>query len=261
MRLHLFEFEDLEWWPQRWRDYVTDYLSFMLMSDETYEPVVEPLAQAFRRSGAERIVDFCSGACGTSLFVFERVRAALGDSVEIVLSDKFPNLAAFKAATERVPNCRYIDESVDVTRGPADLDGFRTIFTALHHFQPEQVVAIFANAVARRSPIATFEFTERKASQIAMGAAIIPFLSWFATLRIRPVTAGRLLWTYLLPIVPLTCTWDGVVSSIRSYEPDELLKFAAAADPGQSYTWDVVRSTTRPGHAPFRTTSFIGLPK
>jgi hypothetical protein len=204
---------------------------------------------------------FCSGACGTSLFVFERVRAALDESVEIVLSDKFPNLSRFAAAAERVPNCRYIHESVDATRGPSGIDGFRTIFNALHHFQPEQVVAIFANAVARRAPIATFEFTERKASQIAMGAAVIPFLSWLTTPRIRPLTAGRLLWTYLIPIVPVTCTWDGIVSSIRTYEPDELLSMAAAADPGQSYTWEVARSTVRPGHAPFRTTSFIGLPK
>ena len=36
---------------------------------------------------------------------------------------------------------------------------------------------------------------------------------------IRPFTLSRILWTYLLPLVPLTCWWDGIVSQLRAYTP------------------------------------------
>ena len=31
--------------------------------------------------------------------------------------------------------------------------------------------------------------------------------------------AGRMLWTYPVPLVPLTCWWDGIVSQLRAYTP------------------------------------------
>ena len=38
---------------------------------------------------------------------------------------------------------------------------------------------------------------------------------------------GDCCFTYLLPAVPLMCLWDGVVSQLRAYWPDELLELAA----------------------------------
>ena len=44
-----------------------------------------------------------------------------------------------------------------------------------------------------------------------------------------PFRWSRLLWTYLVPVIPLVLLFDGIVSCLRSYRPDELLKLVAIA--------------------------------
>jgi hypothetical protein len=47
-------------------------------------------------------------------------------------------------------------------------------------------------------------------------APLMTVLGYFvATPFIRPRSLPRWLWTYLVPIVPLTTCWDGVVSLLR----------------------------------------------
>jgi hypothetical protein len=45
---------------------------------------------------------------------------------------------------------------------------------------------------------------------------------WVFTPFMRPFLWKRLLFTYPLPCVPMICLWDGFVSQLRAYTPDEL---------------------------------------
>lgn len=74
---------------------------------------------------------------------------------------------------------------------------------------------------------------------------------------IRPFRWARLLFTYPIPLVPLTCFWDGFVSQLRAYTPDELRDLAAGlGDVG--YQWDAgkVKLDGSPAHL----TYLIGRP-
>ena len=57
---------------------------------------------------------------------------------------------------------------------------------------------------------------------------------------IRPLRASRLFLTYVLPVVPLCTWWDGVVSCLRAYSPEELARLVAAL-PDNDYVWDIGR--------------------
>src|SRR5690606_9971371 len=104
------------------------------------------------------------------------------------------------------------------------------IFTAFHHFDPPRATAILRDAVASRSPIAVFEFTRRRARNVALAAIagglglplVVPFL--------RPLRATHLLWSYLIPVAPLVYAWDGAISNLRTYTTTELATMARAAD-------------------------------
>lgn len=82
----------------------------------------------------------------------------------VVLTGKFPN--AIASESQESDWLQYFPEPVDATMTPADLPGFRTIFTAFHHFTPDQGRAIIADAIAQRQPIAIFEFTVRSLAAI-----------------------------------------------------------------------------------------------
>jgi len=46
----------------------------------------------------------------------------------------------------------------------------------------------------------------------------------FATPFMKPFKWSRIFFTYVLPLIPLTLLWDGVVSMLRIYKPDEMLE-------------------------------------
>ena len=54
LRLRLFEFEDLSWFPAVVRAGMMDYLHFMISLLGTYRPIVPLLAEGLRRSGQAR---------------------------------------------------------------------------------------------------------------------------------------------------------------------------------------------------------------
>jgi hypothetical protein len=55
---------------------------------------------------------------------------------------------------------------------------------------------------------------------------------------VRPIRASRLALTYLLPLIPALMAWDGTVSAIRAYAPEELLAIARAVPGSEGYEWD-----------------------
>jgi len=65
----------------------------------------------------------------------------------------------------------------------------------------------------------------------------LPISVLLLTPLVRPVTWRRLLLTYVIPLAPLVLLWDGVVSVLRCYRPEEL---RAMADElvGVPYHWE-----------------------
>lgn len=53
---------------------------------------------------------------------------------------------------------------------------------------------------------------------------------------IRPVKLSQLLFTYLLPVVPISLFWDGLVSQLRTYSVSELEAMTADMQ-SSDYEW------------------------
>ncbi len=169
--------------------------------------------------------------------------------VPVLLSDKFPNRVAGIGAVPFHPL------AVDATAVPAALPGFRTIFTAFHHFRPPQARAILADAVRHGQGIGVFEISRRAPREIAVIA-----LTWIAVLLfvpfIRPLRWSRLAWTYLPPVLPIVGLFDGIVSCLRTYSPAELRALLRGFD---TYEWQV--GETRSRWSPLVVTYLVGVPK
>ena len=224
-RLQIFELEDLPWFPRTIRDLATDYLHFVGTRFALHEPVIPLLRGALEESNATRVVDLCSGGGGPVLSAYEAL-IRYGLNVPFTLTDKFPNLRAFRFLAALHPSgILYVADSIDATTAPRNLDGLRTMFNAFHHFAPEQARCVLRCAVEARQPIAIFEIPERSLATM-LPLLLTPIFVALATLFIRPFRWRRLLWTYLIPLVPLTCWWDGLVSQLRAYTVAEMLELA-----------------------------------
>ena len=252
-RLHLFELEDQPWFPPVVRDLATDYLQFIqtrFRVDRAMAPIVR---RALEQSGARRIVDLCSGGSGPLLLLVKDL-AAGGMPIHATLTDLYPNAPAFAeiaAASDGL--ITFEAGSVDARAVPASLDGLRTVFNGFHHLKPPDARLVLHAAAADRQPIAILEMSER--SLRTLPVVLTPLFVWIATPFMRPFRWRRLFWTYLLPMVPLTCFWDGVVSQLRAYTPDELRCLCAGSAP---MTWEVGQIPIAKGRG--RLTYLIGFP-
>ena len=110
------------------------------------------------------------------------------------------------------------------------------MFSVFHHFRPEAGQRILSDAFENRRPICVFEVTSRNAGAIAT-AIVIPLLVLLLTPRVRPFSWTQILFTYLLPILPLLIFWDGLVSQLRTYTVAELNEFTSALR-APDYTWE-----------------------
>lgn len=242
-RLNLFELEDQPWFPATIRDLATDYLHFLETTLRLYQPAIGLLAEVLRNGNTNNIIDLCSGG-GGAMPAVQAELAKQNLNPHITLSDLFPNDGAFRhLAVASNGTIRFHDQPVDARNVPPELQGVRTFFNSFHHFQPRDARAILADAVQAHQPIAIFEVADRSLRALIPIFFLMPLIVASTTPFIRPFSWKRLLWTYLVPLVPMTCWWDGMVSQFRAYSHKELLALANARE-FKHYDW-------RAGRVPF----------
>jgi hypothetical protein len=237
-RIRLIEIHEQKWFPDQLRDGVTDALQFILRTGGIYRHIESRLYRAFQTSGAVRVVDLCSGGSGPWLWLYRAFRDRYDCKIEVCLSDKYPNNLAFEHIQQVTQgHLTYFRKSVDATRVPPELSGFRTIFSSFHHFSRNEAVSILQNAVDHRQGIGIFEAARRHPVTILLTSFV--FLGGFLMAPlIRPFRASRLFWTYLVPVIPLVLFFDGIVSCLRAYSLRELSEMIDSLK-ADGYTWDV----------------------
>jgi hypothetical protein len=112
------------------------------------------------------------------------------------------------------------------------------MFLALHHFTPEDVTEILRTRTGNGDVIAIFEIQQRTIWDLFLMLAHIP-LSWLVMPFLRPTTL-QLIFTYLIPVIPLLIVWDGMVSTLRTYSKDEIVGMLDESQQS-SYTWEFGR--------------------
>lgn len=243
-RIKLSEIHEQAWFPKTFRDGVMDALQAVFRTGRIYEPVTASLANAVKASGTNRLIDLCSGAGGPWIWLHRTLARQSMDPLEICLTDKYPNIAAFRGAQEASHGAiSYCAESVDATKIPSWLSGFRVMFTSFHHFAPNQAAAILQNTIDSRQGIAIFEAARRRPLSILL-TFLMPLGAFFTIPFIRPFRLSRLIWTYLIPVIPFVLWFDGILSCLRAYSPAELSQLISDLR-GNDYKWEIGEVTGR----------------
>jgi len=251
-RIQFIELHEQPWFPASIRDEITDALQFGFHLLKAYAPIAPLLRRALDSTASGSIVDLCSGGGGPWFDLAFRLDSREqpspqiqggGPVLQIWLTDKYPNLRASQNVKPASGNrITFYPDSVDAMNVPRELKGLRTMFTSFHHFPPGQARAILQNAVDAGEGIGIFEITGRAPSTIGLVLAWI-FMLFLCTPWIRPFRWSRLLWTYLVPIIPLVLLFDGVVSCLRTYRPPELRALVATVTASE-YQWEIGECST-----------------
>ncbi len=254
-RIHLFEFEDLPWFPPFLRNYMTDFLQFLSNKTKLYKPAIPLIQKGLDSGGHHQLIDLGSGGGGGLLWLNREIQQEKPE-FKIILTDYYPNIYAFEYTKSQADNFEFIKESIDARHLPENLKGLRTMFLVMHHLKPEAAQKVLQDTVHANQPIAVFEAQERSIpSMLAM--LFSPVSIWLTTPFIKPFSWGRLLFTYLIPLVPLFAVWDGIISCLRTYSVKEMNALINKLDNKDHFNWETGRLKSGPGTLLY----LLGTPK
>jgi len=240
-RIHLFEFEDFYWFPDWLRICLTRMMIVMhklLKTPDQLAPLVE---RGLKYSKSHSIIDLCSGSGGPLPEVVNILKGKRGiDDVKLIMTDLYPNLKyAEKLNAIGNSDVTYEINPVDAKNVDMSIEGLRTMVGSLHHMKPEAARAILKNAMESLQPFLAFEISDNSYPKwiwwIAIPINIIS--SFFVSALARPFTFQQFLFTYLIPIIPITFAWDGAVSNARTYTLGDLDILLEGLE-SEEYSWE-----------------------
>ena len=255
--MRLFEIHEQEWFPQFLRDEFVDQLQMILDVTNTYRPIAKLLRKRLQQCGAERVLDLCSGAGGPWPSLVRDFENSGAQPPEVLLTDKYP--CTRKPDNREGASARrihFLSHSVDATQIPEHLDGFRTLFSSFHHLKPHEARSLLEDSVRRGRGIAVFEAPARRALTL-VSLLFIPIAAWLFVPFRRPFRWSRLLWTYLIPVIPFVLFFDGLISCLRAYSPEDLREMTRGLANGE-YRWEIGEKSG--GLLPLRVTYLVGCP-
>ncbi len=245
-RIHLFEFNDMSWYPQAFRDIQTDYLQFASSLGSGHKNLIPLFQKALRCANTLKIIDLCSGGMGPWKNLIKQLHES-GLAVTVTLTDKFPNPKSLSRMTaDPTSGIEYCTEPIDALNVPEYMRGMRTLFEGFHHFKPDQARAILKDAQEGGNAIGIFDagLIPPFGILLLVLSPILTFLAYFmVTPFVKPFSFSRIFWTYFLPVVPLVTCWDGVVSLMRVYSVGELNDLVIPLRKS-NYVWEIGQAGT-----------------
>ncbi|NGP88043.1 hypothetical protein [Fodinibius halophilus] len=239
-RIHLFEFEDFNWYPDWLRRSTNRLIIVMHTLLGTANKVAELLAPIVRKEDSTSIVDLCSGSGGPMPRVLQILQKGYDiQEINLTLTDLYPDqLTANALNSKSGNNIKYLTTPVDATQIDRELNGIRTMIGSFHHMKPDEARSILISAQTNRKPICIFEISDNS-TPIWLWWIAFPInfiMTFFITPMVRPMSWQQIVFTYIIPIIPICFAWDGAVSNARTYTLDDFDELLHGIET-ENYRW------------------------
>lgn len=231
--MHLFEFNDQAFLPESIRATQRDVCE-----------LCNSVFRSFNHVAARRAVEEARGRecrsiieLGAGTAPITRVLANMPESrgLSLVPCDLIPDASVYRELQHDHPEqVRPVFESVDFTQPhPWPPASIAVLVGTFHHIHPRdrrQTLMALSQSVEH---VMIFEpLRNTWLSMLLTLLAQVPVLLLPVAYAHRPGRFRRLLWCWLVPVVPVVFLWDGLVSCIRQWSPDRWKRELAGINGG-----------------------------
>jgi len=244
-RIQLFEFEDFNWFPSWLRVCMTNLIVILQRMIGVPEVLAALIGDVLKRKNISKIVDLGSGSGGAmpdvmaSLHKIEELKKA-----SLIMTDLYPSQEMLKKfnSSESV-DLRYHEASVDATNIATAPEGLKTMVNCFHHMPPKKAKEILASAQRANQPLLIYEMGENNIPLLIwwlllpISLVILIIMVLFMTPFVKPLTWRQIVFTYLIPIIPICYAWDGQASLPRMYTLNDLDVLLEGLG-SENYTWE-----------------------
>ena len=264
-RIQLFEFEDFGWFPTWLRVCMTNLIVILQKMIGVPELLATMIADILRPKKLDTIVDLGSGSGGAMPEVLASIHKIKGlEQVSLIMTDLFPSPEMLKKLNLNTSDkIRYCDTSVDATNISTAPMGLKTMMNSFHHMRPAKAKAILESAQRTNQPLLIYEMGDNNIPLLVwwlllpISLVILIIMVLFMTPFVKPLTWRQIVFTYLIPIIPICYAWDGQASLPRMYtlkDLDVLLQGLGS----ENYLWEKGHAKKKNGKK--QGTYLLGLP-
>jgi hypothetical protein len=253
-RVQLFEFEDFDWFPTTFRSTITKLIVVVHQLLGTKEVLGELIRRSQTRVPFTRIVDMGSGSGGIMPAVVAHFNEQhLDTPIDLLLTDLHPHPEFVKsfqeAGRERMS---YHPDPLDATQLADAPPGLKTMVNSFHHMPPPMARKILATAQSHKQPILIYEMARNNLPTAVWALLLpltLPIVALMAVLLlpfIKPLRFPDILFTWLIPVIPIFYAWDGQASVPRMYTFEDI-KNELLPEEVAHYSWEMAPAQKRNG--------------
>ena len=224
-RINLFEFGDQSWLSGWLRDAYLDCLNLGLKSGGQFNQLHRAYANWSAVQPGASVLDLGSGGAGPIATMVRRAKRESIPLPKIILSDLHPSPEHYQVLQSELgaEQIGYMAEPVSALAVGPGAPRLRSMCSTLHHFAPTQVQALILDAIHHADGLFIVEPLQRNLRHFLMVLLSGPLPYLLAPFFARTWSWRKFFFTTILPIAPLMVAFDGCVSVLRTYKPEELV--------------------------------------
>ncbi len=246
-RIQLFEFEDFNWFPKPIRTGMTNLLVILHKMMGTKDVISDIIIKIQKEHPFSQIIDLGSGSGGIMPEVITSINTHSEKELNLILTDLHPNSKIVKHINNTNDSTSYLKNSVNATNLKDLPQGLKTMINSFHHMPQNVAKGILKSAQDNKQPLLIYEIGENKIPTLLwwlllpISLTILFIMTWFMTPFVKPLTWKQLLFTYLIPIIPICYAWDGQASLVRMYTFNDI-EYLLSDFKNDDYNWEIAQA-------------------
>jgi hypothetical protein len=229
-RRQLVECGDQAWLSGTLRKVYTDVLAAVLRQGEYYTKAYVHFSIWAKKCEAQEVLEIASGSGGPAGELIAGASKRSEKLPKIVLSDLFPLVETYQELQQRLGSERlgYLEQPLD-SRDLAKLSSRDDVLprdcllcSAFHHFPPEDASRLIQGVLSRGGGLFILEPLSRSYFDLLTTFLFAIPAAMFASLSSDVRSFKSFLFCWVIPIVPCMLWFDGLVSVLRAYRPEEI---------------------------------------
>jgi len=244
-RIQLFEIEDFAWLPTNIRAGAINLIIVFHRIMGTSQIMASLIKKAHSQLPFNTITDLGSGSGGPMIDTLKTLnKEEPTKDLKLTLTDLHPNPKTVQQINDfGNPNLSYKPNSVNAAQINESLPGLKTMVASFHHMPVNVARQILQTAQNNKQPILIYEIAKNNIPFIVwllflpLGLCFTFVLSLILTFFVRPLSINQLVFTFLIPVIPIVFAWDGQASIMRTYTFKDIEELIG--EKSDDYTWEI----------------------
>ena len=195
------------WCPDFIKKLIAEFLSWFVLKTNATRPFIPVIEEVLDKTHTKRIIniEFHIGAG------IETIKPFLRKDIEVI--------------------------SIPISEFNTDESGLYLFANSFHQLKMTTAQKILQQITDGQNPVVVVEGNNDSLWQVIGMTIFVPLTVLLATPFVKPFRLSRLLFTYLIPVLPICIVIDGCIALFKLYNPKDLLELTSSVN-SSNYVWE-----------------------